>query len=397
MKSKQFLTLTAIAIVILAIGTFVTISRRDAWQSKSTGSAVLPKLKAADVTKFVMKGEHNSVTIEYKDDAWRVAERYGYPAKYEALATFLEDLEDLRVTQSLQVGESQYGRLKVNDLDKDDSGTLLKVYGEGGKELASLVLGKEHEKKGGEGGPMGMGNYPDGRYLRVAGTDQVVLVAKTLSRADDEPGRWLDDEFFKVGDLKEATLSEDGKELWHVSRADKSANLTLAGDVPDGKEVDTSKLNSIKTAFSYARFTDVADPTLSPEETGLDKAKTYVAHEFDGIVYTVAIGKKSDAGKYYVTVAASYEGPSERTPAEDEKAEDKDKLDKAFADKLAEQKKKVADLNGRTKGWVYLVDSWTVENVTKTRDELLKDKPKPKNDEEKDEADTPAPAEVPAE
>jgi hypothetical protein len=98
-----------------------------------------------------------------------------------------------------------------------------------------------------------------------------------------------------------------------------------------------------------------------------------------------------------VTVAASYEGPSERTPAEDEKAEDKDKLDKAFADKLAEQKKKVADLNGRTKGWVYLVDSWTVENVTKTRDELLKDKPKPKNDEEKDEADTPAPAEVPAE
>jgi len=326
-----------------------------------------------------VQNDGGTVTVAFRDGAWGVTERYGYPVKYETLATFLEDLQDLTVAQAIEAGESQYGRLKLNEPGKDAAGALVTIHGEDGQELASLIFGKEHMSKR-AGGPMGQGGYPDGRYLRAKGAGSVMLVSKSFGRVDDKPSSWLNDEFFKIGDIKEATLSQGGKELWKVSREEKTGDLKLAGDVPAEKEVDTSKLGSIKSAFSWARFSDVADPGMTPEDTGLDKAKTYVAREFDGSVFTIVVGKKSDDGKYYLTVAAAYVGPTERLPVKDEKPEDKEKNDKAFTDKLAESQKKAADLNARTKGWVYLVDAWTVENVTKTRDKLLKDKPKPKED-----------------
>lgn len=382
MKSKQFLILCLVAVVLLAIGIKVKLAKHQSWQGQGSGKKVVPGLDATKILKFTVQNNQGTVTVEFKDGLWRVAERYGYPAKYEKLATFLEELGELTVTEMVAAGESQYGRLKLNDPGKDDTGALLTLFGEDGKELAAVIFGKEHLRKSSGNNPMGMGggDYPDGRYLRTKGGKDVMLVAKSFSQIDEGPNTWLDDQFFKVSDIQEANLAEGGKTLWTASRTDKSADLKLAGDIPDGKEVDTTKLGSIKSAFSWARFSDVADPALKPEETGFDQAKTFVAKQFDGIVYTVTVGKKGADNKYYLAVKASYDGPTARVAAEGEKPEDKEKLDKDFADTLAETQKKVDDLNARTGNWVYLVDSWTVENVTKSRDDLLKDKPKPKEE-----------------
>ena len=249
-----------------------------------------------------------------------------------------------------------------------------------GKDLGYIILGKEHKKESDNApGPMGMmggGSWPDGRYLRVPSMEQVVLVSETFSSIEDDPSRWVEKEFFKIGDVQTASLSEGGKVLWRVSRKTKSDPLKLEGDIPAGKEVDTSKLSSIKSAFSWASFTDVADPSLSPEKTGMDKPKVYVARDFDGVVTTVRIGKEVD-GKYYLQAEVAYKGPTERTPAKDEKEKDKKKKDEEFAKKLEEKVKKAQTTNKRLKGWTYLVSKYTVDSVLKKRDELLKDKPKP--------------------
>jgi len=380
MKSKQLLILCIVAVALLAAGIVMNRSKSRSWQGQSTGGKVLPTLDAAKVGKFVVQNAKGTVTVEFKDDLWRVAERYGYPAKFETLATFLEDLAALTVTQRVAAGESQYGRLKLNDPGQDDAGSLLTVFGQDGSETAALIFGKEHLRKGNDSDPMGRGGFADGRYLRTKGGTDVILVAKSFSQIDDQPNSWLDDQFFKLSDIQEASLSAGGEILWTASRADKSAELQLAGEVPEGKEVDATKLGGIKNAFSWARCSDVADPALEPEDTGFDQAKTFVAKQFDGTAYTVTVGKKGADGKYYLAVKADYAGPTERVAAEGEKPEDKETLDKAFAATLAEVQKKVADLNARTQNWVYLVDAWTVESVTKSRDELLKDKPKPKEE-----------------
>jgi hypothetical protein len=69
--------------------------------------------------------------------------------------------------------------------------------------------------------------------------------------------------------------------------------------------------------------------------------------------------------------------PSEPAPVVEEKPEEKPKKDEEFAKRLQENKDKAEQTNRRLKGWNYVVSKYTVESVTKTRDELLKDKPKP--------------------
>lgn len=377
MKSKQFFVLLVLAAVLLGLGLYVKRSRNRDWQGGTAGPALLPGFKVTDVARFVLQNDRGTTTVEFADGLWRVGERNGYPAKYERLATFLEELRDQTATQTVAAGESQYGRLRLNEPGQDDAGTLLTVYNRDGGEIAAVLFGREHVRKDGGANPMAGGDYPVGRYLRLRGGKEVFLVAKTFAQTDEGPDRWLDDQFFRIGDIREASLVRDGETQWTASREDTGGDLLLQGEIPEDKEVDGAKLNSIKNAFSWARFHDVLGPAADPAATGLAQPATFVAREFGGVVYTVAIGGKTDEGKYHLAVQAAYEGPETRVPGEEEKPEDQQRLDQEFEKTLAEARKKVADLNARTQGWVYLVDSWAVDSVVKTRDELLKDKPKP--------------------
>lgn len=378
MKSKQVWILCVVAVILLGIGISMNRSRHQDWRAGGTGAAVLPGFEITEVDRFVLHQQDGTVTVEFRDGRWRVRERQGYPAKYETLATFLETLRDLTVTQTLAVGESQYGRLKLNEPGQDDAGILLTLHNRGGEELGALVFGREHLRRSPGGDAMGMGDYPTGRYLRVKGGKEVFLVANPLATVEQKAGSWLDDTFFQIGDIRAASLEQGGETLWSASREDKSADLRLEGGIPADKEADSARLGSIKNAFSWARFHDVlAAAETDPAEIGFDQPKVFVAREFDGIAYTVTVGNKNAAGRYHLAVQAAYEGPAERTPGEDETDEDRERLDGQFAKTLQEMREKVAGLNARTEGWVYLVDSWTVDNVIKTRDELLKDKLEP--------------------
>ena len=54
-----------------------------------------------------------SVTLEKKGDEWRVAERDDYPADFEKIRDLIKTLWALKAGQEMQVGPSQFGRLKV--------------------------------------------------------------------------------------------------------------------------------------------------------------------------------------------------------------------------------------------------------------------------------------------
>jgi len=387
MTKKQLFIIFGAALVLVAGVMLVRSQRKAAWQGQESGGQVLlPSFPVNDVTAIEITGKSGTVKLERQDDGWHVAQRFGYPAGFGTLKDFMVKISELKAAQSIKVGASQYGRLQLEGPGKGDAaGTQVVFYGKDGKALQTILFGKEHTKKNEEESPnpmMGMmgggggGAWPDGRYLLLPESNRVVLVSDSFSAVDPDPTRWLEKEFFKVADLKGAKLLEADQEAWSVTRDSKTAELKLAGDVPEGKEVDTGKLSSIKTAFSWASFTDVADPAAKPEDTGMDKPKVFSATDFDGFRYTVRIGKETADSKVHVQAEAAYEGPTERTPEADEKPEDKQKKDDEFAKKLKENRDKADQISRRTKGWTYLVSKYTVDSVTKKRDELLKDKPK---------------------
>ncbi len=371
MNKKQLIFILIAAVVVVAAGIIALNQKQESWNTgDNLDRNVLPGFPVNDIAKVVIAEDQGEVVLQKKNDKWRVVQRYDYPAKFETLRDFLRNLHELKAAQIPAVGESQYGRLKLLAPGKgDESGIQVTFFDNKGTELATVILGKEHQKK--SSGAMG-GSWPDGRYLRVPERNSVVLVSETFSSIKTEPTDWLQTEFFKLGDIKTAQLLRDNQTVWTLSRETKTGDLQM-DNLPEGRELDSSKVQEVKNAFSWASFEDVADPELSPEETGLATPTVFKARDFDGFVYTVNIGNETDSN-YYVAVQVQYDGPQEREAEADEKSEDKEKKDKEFQDKLQENRQKADELNERLRDWVYVVKESSVDDVLKDVEDLLKEK-----------------------
>ena len=109
--------------------------------------------------------------------------------------------------------------------------------------------------------------------------------------------------------MKQAVLKDGETVLWEASREDKNADLELAGEAPEDKEIDSSKLSAVKNAFSWIRFSDIADPASAPESTGFDKAKVLQVTDFDGFVYDIVIAAPVN-GKQHLKYRSTGREPS---------------------------------------------------------------------------------------
>lgn len=377
MKTKQLLVLIAIVVALALVAWWKNHSRESTWQESRSEDArtILPvAFDTESIAAIVLKKGDSSITLKRENDGWKMADRYGYPANLQEMGQLVSDLTNTRLAQILPLSAEQ-----ANDLQLDDSAATVNLLDKDGKVLTTIAFGKKAEKESeqpaspmmyGMGGPM-----PVGRYVKLAdGT--VALVSNTFALVDEPVSNWFDKEFFKISNLKSATLSRKGEPLWTVSRETSSGDLAIVGDIPDGKEPDTTKLSSIKNAFSWIRFNDVADPKADPKSIGMDEASTLSVTDFDGNAYVLTFGKPVD-GKQYLKVSTSWHGATVRTPGKDEKPEDKAKLDADFAKKVKESQDKAVELNARLAPWVYEVGASALSSVNLDLNGLLKDKPKP--------------------
>ena len=153
-----------------------------------------------------------------------------------------------------------------------------------------------------------------------------------------------------------------------MTRERESADWKFAGS---GGKPDLQKATDLASSLGWVNLVDVvADPAKA--DTGLDHAIVIKADTFDGLSYTLAIGKQA-GDNYYVRVAVAGEPRKTRAPAKGEKAEDKAKKDKEFE----EQRKKLAEKLEREKKldkWTYLVGKNVVEPLLRDRSQLMPEK-----------------------
>ena len=137
---------------------------------------------------------------------------------------------------------------------------------------------------------------------------------------------------------------------------------------------DLQKATDLASSLGWVNLVDVvADPAKS--DTGLERPVTIQAQTFDGLKYTLKIGKPVDSS-YYLRVAVAGEPPKTRPAVKGEKAEDKEKNDKAFE----EQRKKLVEKVEREKkleAWTYLVAKTTLDPLLRDRQQLIPEKKKP--------------------
>lgn len=376
MNRSQFLIMLVVLAVLAAAGAGVVLSDRSAWTSGDSraGQKAIAGLKIADVAEIAIRDSTGELHLVRGKTGWSVRERADFAADTDRIAALLVQLAEMKVVQSEPLVESQRARFDlVEPKDKSSgAGTVVELKDAKGGTLGRLLLGKEIVKSA-PVASLGRGvAEPTGRYL-TAGSDAntMLAVGEPLTQAESKAQDWLVKDLLRVEGSKTISSWKDGKQRWIVTRDKESADWKLAGS---REKPDLQKATDLASSLGWVNLVDVvADPAKA--DTGLDHAVVIKAETFEGISYTIKVGKQ-EGMNYYVQIAVAGEPPKTRPAVKNEKPEDEKKNDKDFEErrkKLVEKVDKEKEL-GR---WVYLVSKTSLDPLLRDRQQLMPEKKKP--------------------
>ena len=377
MNRKQFLAVLAVLAVLVVVAVCVTLSDRSAWKNTDsrTGEKAISGLRIADVAEITIRDSTGDLHLVRGPSGWTLRERADFPADTDRVAAMLVALAEAKVVQSEPLAESQRVRLELVEPNLSDSkdkaqgaGTSVELKDSKGGVLGRLLLGKKIMK----GSAMASLGRPEadatGRYL-VAGADPktVLALGDPLLQAVANPQNWLVKDLLRVEGSKTISSSKG----WTVTRNTEGMEWRLAGS---GQAPDLQKATDLSSSLGWVNLVDVvADPAKA--DTGLDHPVTIQSKTFDGLMYTVKVGKPVGSN-YYVRFSVSGEPLKAHAPEKNEKAEDKAKKDKDFDER---RKKLLEKVQGEKKleAWTYLVSKTTLAPLLRDRAQLLPEKKKP--------------------
>ena len=122
-----------------------------------------------DISKIVISGNNNSVTLLKEADQWVIGNADNYPAIFDKVRAVLVNLSELRIVADKTDNPELYSRLGVQGHDKKASPSLLvTLYVDQDNAVTSLIVG--HSKSGKSGSKL------PGWYVRRPETPGALLV-----------------------------------------------------------------------------------------------------------------------------------------------------------------------------------------------------------------------------
>ncbi len=303
----------AVLVVLLAaLGGGALLVRQQADSQKpadaaSLGQPLFKGLQAAAVAAVAIRQPKAAITIEKKGERWVIAELDGFPADYDKLRDFVLKAIALKVGQSEPIGEKDRARLLL-----DAGGTIIELRGADGKPLAQLTAGKKYFKAEPENPDRATG---DGRYVALPGEEKrVIVISDPLTQASAKTSDWISKAGFEVEKIKTLELRAADGSAWQIERSGDNADWKLAGTRGDEK-LEVSKANAAAYTFGRIELADAAPKGLKPEDAGLDKPTVVTATTFDGLTYTLKVGKL-EGENHYASIAVAGEPKPEGQDAE---------------------------------------------------------------------------------
>ena len=353
---RRYRTLVVLAVLaVAAAAAAVLVQREDAGIAQS-GEKLLPDLleRLDDVTRIEATHAGETVTLALADDRWSVTGHHGYPAETAEVRRLLVGTAELVRIEPKTANAEHYARLELEDPADEDAesfGYVMKDAGEGS--IASVVVGKRrfvHTTPG-----------VDEYFVRVAGDPRVWLVSGQIPR-NRQAVDWLRREVTDIDQMRvrrAAVTHPDGTVVEVSKSSPKDTDFTLRG-IPEGHELDeTFAVHSIGTALAKFTLNDVAPVDEVDFGAGGIEAMT---ETFDGVRLTMRTGALGE--RTLIRMDAEFD-PALVTAAEGGEAE-APLLDEAAARAEAEA------LRRRWQGWAYEVPEYTLNNLRKTVEDLVK-------------------------
>lgn len=347
--------IAAVLVVLLAVlggGALLVYQQDRARQPAAVdalGQPVLRGLQAADIATLVIREPGATLTLQRRDAGWVIAERAGFPADLEQVRQLVLAVHGLKVGATEPISDKDRARLGL-----DGKGTQLELRGADGKTLATLVVGKKYFKREPEDAAKAPG---DGRFvMRPESPNTVYIVADPLPLATARSAAWVSKTGFGAEKVRSMEVDFAGGGKWRVERPSVEGDWKLT-PLYAGEKLDVLRANAATYSLNRVEIADVAAPGARTEDTGLDKPITVVATTFDGLTYTLKLGKQRGED-YYATLWVS--GEPKATGA------DAAERAKSIAARLPDEK--------ALAGHILLIARSKFEDVLKKRAELLEKK-----------------------
>ncbi|MDX2147042.1 MAG: DUF4340 domain-containing protein [Planctomycetota bacterium] len=378
MKPKTLVVLAAIS-GASALAAFLAFQSKEASQrspaSGTTGTPLLPALKPRinEVASITLRKANSEARIERRDGTWVVANRGGYPAKFEMVKQGVTQLADAKIIDAKTSNKERYAAIGVQEPDAPDAGsTLVRFADAKGETIASLIVGKA------ETGPAAadamFGGAATGKmFVRRAGEAQAFLADLNAFNAEADPMQWITREFLKMPRerMQGVTIVHPGGEQVVVSRDSKDAIDFTLQNMAAGRELSyAGAATNVASALDFVSLEDVkpaAEIDLSKEPGPVATFRT-----FDGVLITARTGKVD--GKDWVAFQASLTPEAAAPPRGESQPEagQSDGGQPKTGPTRAELEAEVAELNAKLSPWVFVVGDFKHKQLAATMESLLK-------------------------
>lgn len=375
MKQKTVLVLTVVTVA--ALGWAVLSQSPDSGAAAGDSSGKLfPELDAHlnDIAEVRVEKFGKSATLRREGGQWILADRGGYPAKFEKVKELVVRVASLEIEEQKTAKKENHEKLGVAWPSTAEEGSdgaeaaLVVLKDAGGKELAALVTGKTEW----------MGSKPK-VYARRLAEDQVWLCEPQGSLdIVPEPKNWIEPEIVKLDNERVQSVAiehADGERV-DLARAALDHTKFAVQAVPAGRTeryagVANGVAQALGSGLTLEDVRAVTEIDFAKEPLAKTRFKTT-----DGLELVVELAKFED--KTWAKVSSSFTPPPEEAgPAAPVEGEPEGEAEAAPETPPEEPKRDVAkeseELNARLAPWAFELPSWRSDALLRRMKDLLDD------------------------
>lgn len=399
------------AVTGLAVGFAVMVSQRSAPTTAVRQAEPTPlfdglRARASEISRIrVARAGQETILERVTRDGkatWVVRSRDGYPARLDRVRSVVEALVEARVIETRTSNPEFYERLGVAAADAPGSTSLrVTTYDGAGVALSDVIVGNPRETPG----AASMQERPTPEFFVRRPEAQAALLVRGELFVDADPLSFIERTVLELdqarirGVVIERVPPGEGDTPVVISRNGQADRLELR-DIPNDREPkDDFTAERIGQALSFVNVDDVR--SAQGFEPGPGPAIEARFHTFDGLILT-ATTQADASGRRWTRFAAALNvsgtnAPNLSPPATDApSAAEAQPAANAPVDVLADEPKpapvprvviepvtleevaqsareqEVAELNARLSGWLFRLQDFKLDQVTTTREALLK-------------------------
>lgn len=352
MQRRSFLILVVtalVAVVLVAIG--IPGKRPDS--ANQAGTSLFEGLsdRINDIDRVSVRGAGDQLLVSLVRGAqsWTITELSSYPADWSKVREVLTGIAWATVTETKTSNPEYFVRLGVEDIKAEDASGLLLEIGVGDDQYG-LILGREAESRGGQ-------------YVRIAGSDQSYLISEVID-LPATPIAWADDIIVDVGSglVAEVNIEHADGERLTASRVSADDGDFSLHDVPEGRETLAAwAINRLGGVFSLLRMEE-ARPASRFSGTAVATVRVLT---FAGLELTAEVFETEGSAWIGLEAGRHESAVLEGDATEPPEGETEDPAQNSLASEVAE-------INQRTRGWVFKVSQSKYEDLVKRIDDFLK-------------------------